>query len=94
MREVQITSREAYWSIVPELSERQREVYKTIRESQAINNQMISKKLGAPINSITPRTHELRELGLVTQAFKAICPHTKRRTIFWKCAIKQQKLEI
>ncbi len=94
MREVQITSREAYWALIPELSERQTEVYKTIRKSTAINNKMISKTLGAPINSITPRTHELRELGLVTEAFKAICPHTKRKTIFWKCAIKQQRLEI
>jgi hypothetical protein len=94
MSEVQITSREAYWRLIPELSDKQKEVYKIIRANKAINNTMISKKLSAPINSITPRTHELRELGLVTEAFKAICPHTKRRTIFWKCAITQQKLQI
>lgn len=92
MRNVQQTSKQAYWQIIPELSTRQKKVYKTIRKHKAINNTMIAKKLGTPINSITPRTHELRELGLVKKAFKAICPHTKRQTTFWKCAVKQTTL--
>jgi hypothetical protein len=36
-----------------------------------------------PINSITGRTKELREKGLVKESHKGICSYTGKTVIFW-----------
>ena len=62
---IQRTSLEAYDSIKPELGNMQQEVYKTIEQYPSISNHEISSIIKKPINSITPRVKELRDLNLV-----------------------------
>lgn len=81
---IQDTSLEAYDSIKPELGERQLSVYKALLQLREADNLTISKFLGLPINSITPRVKELRDKKLVGVAKVDISPITKRRVIFWK----------
>lgn len=78
------TSIEAYKEILETLGERQSEVLKAIRYLEYCTNTMISKHLNLPINSITPRTNELRKKGLVIYSHTSRCPITKRRAMYWK----------
>ena len=79
------TSLLSYYEVLKDLEGRQREVYKAVRELKSANNTMISNKLGLPINSVTPRIHELRVCGLIIFHKKDICPFTQKKTCFWKC---------
>lgn len=40
--------------------------------------------LTLPINSITPRTLELREKGMVEEGIHQTDPKTHRKTIYWR----------
>lgn len=83
---VRSTSRAVYHNEVkPTISAKQREVYVAIQMSKRpVNNLELSKYLGWPINSVTPRVNELVQLGKVTEAFRAVDPTTNRRSIYWK----------
>ena len=81
----QETSREAYLEIKKELGRRQKQVYEKLKELGTATNTMLSKALGLPINSITPRVFELREKKLVGVSHIGKCPITGRKAIFWKC---------
>ena len=78
------TSLEAFESIQPDLGDKQWAVYRTIKKLQPCDNSMIAEYLKTPINSITPRTKELRDLKLVTFCDYGINRHTKRKVILWK----------
>lgn len=90
---IQETSREAYEQIKPELGNRQMEIYEYLKHFGPANNTMIAASLKRPINSITPRTFELRNLCLVGVSHIDRCPKTGRRVIWWKCLNKQRRLE-
>ena len=81
-----MTSLIAWAEVLENLGERQREVYKIIKENQPINNTQISEIAILPINSIVPRTNELRKFGVVRLRHKAICPITGKLTMFWGCS--------
>lgn len=83
---VQNTSKQAYKEEVePSLGHRQQEVLIALKMAKRpINNQELADYLHKPINTITPRTHELVELGKVEEAFRAVYPKTNRRVIYWK----------
>lgn len=46
-------------------------------------NRAIAKALRLPINQVTPRVHELRELGLVYQAYEDVDEETNRTVTVW-----------
>ena len=48
------------------------------------NNREIAEKLNKPINSITPRTKELRAKGLVGKIGYKKDDKTNRKTILWR----------
>ena len=81
---IQQTSLLAFQELKPILGEKQRLVLSTLKLLGEANNMMIAKSSGLPINSVTPRVHELRELGLIIEAYKEKCPFTNRITIFWR----------
>lgn len=81
---IQQTSLQAYREIQPELSKRQEQVYKTIMNNPGLNNTEIARKLGKPINTITPRVNELRKKELVKLKEKKQCPITKKTTMAWE----------
>ena len=91
---VRATSREAFHSL-NDLSRRQEEVYQIIRDYSPVNNLSISHLLHMPINSITPRTNELVEKGLVEESHRGISETTGKRVIFWKLKVnKPEQLSI
>lgn len=84
---VQDTSREAYDFIKPLLGERQREVLVVLEDSTVkLCNQDIADRLGWPINTVTPRVKELREMGMVEESHRAPYGPTGRTVMFWKTA--------
>ena len=83
---IQQTSINAFEGIRKELGNRQEIVLETLRNLEVANNTIIAKKLGLPINQITPRVLELREKGLIIKDSMRICPVTKRITWFWRLA--------
>lgn len=88
MYNIRETSLLAYANVLENLGERQRVVYKAILDLQEANNTMLSEHLNIPINCVTPRVNELRKRGVVRQAFKGICPITKKMTLFWRVVMK------
>jgi len=78
------TSLMAFDIVRQDLGDRQLQVYKTIKKLSYCNNQMISKYLSLPINSITPRCNELRKKGLIEFSHITNCPYTKHKSKFWK----------
>ena len=79
---VQQTSIDAFEEIKPELGERQLSVYNALNGE--MNNSMIARTLNIPINTVTPRVKELRNMGLVIESKRDECPITHRTTIFWR----------
>lgn len=81
---IQQTSLWAYESVKPGLGERQRTVLDVIRNFPGCDNHFISEKLRLPINSITPRVHELRRLGKVRAAGTHRSALTGRTVMGWE----------
>jgi len=78
------TSLDAYYSISDlELGLKQQMVYDCIVDFQPCTNKEISVRTGLPINCVTPRTFELREMGLVVPGPELIDGHTKRKCVSW-----------
>lgn len=76
------TSLEAYDEILETLGDRQIEVYCVILDYPGICNKEISEHLLLPINCITGRVKELRDLGWVVQdGFKY---YNNRKVMCWK----------
>jgi hypothetical protein len=65
---VQQTSLEAYWTVIPTLGDKQSKVFEAIKQLQPCTDKEISLYLGWPINTCTPRRGELVTLGLVIQS--------------------------
>jgi predicted transcriptional regulator len=78
---VRATSIEAYRDL-KDLGDRQRQVLNALT-FRDMSNLEISKVLGLPINAITPRVKELRDLGLVVEAGRKRCPYTGRSVTVW-----------
>jgi hypothetical protein len=69
MNDSQITSLEPFAKkVFPKLGARQALVLKYIRGAGPHTKAGIGRALYKPVNEITPRTHELRKLGLVVEA--------------------------
>lgn len=77
------TSLLAYRSL-DRIGHKQKLCYKQIERAGVLCNQEIAFLLQWPINTITPRIKELRELGLVEEAYKDIYPLTNRTVTYWK----------
>ena len=80
----QQTSIEAYNAIKKELGQRQQEVYDGFLGNGSCTNLEISKAMGIPINSVTPRTNELVKLGRIVKDCKRNCSISGRLSISWK----------
>jgi len=81
---VSSTSREAFNNIFPELGERQFQVFRAIKRIGPCSNTQIARYLNRPINTITPRTNELRKKLIVSLSHIGICSITKQKVKFWK----------
>jgi len=78
------TSMEAFVSILEKLPECRLKVFKAMKQiNKPCSNYMLSQYLDLPINRITGRTKELRELGMVRFHHNEICPETKANVGYW-----------
>ena len=71
------------------LASKQRAVFHEIRLSSHspeidITNQEIADRLGWPVNRVTGRTYELRELGLVIPSRRRVCRSTGSIAQAWR----------
>jgi len=82
---IQHTSRQAYYEIIDSLGHKQKMVYEALIILKSATNLMIAKYLNKPINTITPRCFELRQLKLVGVDKQEVDPNTKRKAIYWRC---------
>ncbi len=78
------TSLEAFRGIIPELGDREFEVYTALKSLKVANNQQIHKHTGIPLSSVCGRMNKLRtQYKLVTFSHKGACPYTKKSTNFY-----------
>jgi predicted transcriptional regulator len=75
---------EALQSILDGLADRQREVYNVILKWHPISNERIAEHIGCHPHQVTPRTLELRELGLVEFAGESISTISNRKVSLWR----------
>jgi hypothetical protein len=80
----QPTSLEAWSALQDSLGDKQKIVYDALRTLGEASNKELSVGLGWPINCITPRMFELRQLGLVEFSRVKVDVHTGRSEIVWK----------
>ena len=79
----QLTSYIAFEEVLCNLGDRQKLVLKAIKIIQPCSNLEISKYLGLPINSITPRCLELRKKHLVRFYKTGQCKYTNRQVNYY-----------
>jgi Mn-dependent DtxR family transcriptional regulator len=84
VRAVQQTSVDAYLGVMPSLGDRQSAIYRLLMCEGPLSNKQIARLLEIPINSVTPRVHELRGLGLVIRSGYRTCPSTHCAEIVWE----------
>ena len=80
---IQPTSLEAYKILIPNLGERQQQIYDIIIKHSNVSNLDISRISILPINSITPRVKELRDKGLVILSGYKKDHITQKRMMCW-----------
>lgn len=83
---LQDTSRAAWDSIQPKLGAKQKEIYDVLRLLPDATNAELAARLGWPINTVTPRVKELREMNLVMDAGKRTCRITGSTAHAWRAA--------
>jgi hypothetical protein len=71
-------------ALQPSISRKQRAVYQVISAFGPIDNVGVSRALGWPINTVTPRVLELRKSGLVIPHDYATSQETNRSVTRWK----------
>jgi hypothetical protein len=79
------TSIESYRSL-GNLGPKQAEVYNLIARTGEACNQLLADHLAIPVNRITGRVYELRDMGLVEEAYRAPWEPTGRTVSWWKAA--------
>lgn len=78
----------AYTNILGSLSKRRMQVYSAIEYLGAASNLQISNFVKLPINCVTGRTKELRDLEVVMESHKAPCSKTNQMVSYWKVVMK------
>lgn len=85
------TSRDAYYSLT-DLGKRQEEVLQALKKLGEATNLEVATYLGRPINTVTPRTFELRKTGAVIEGGKRKCRVSGRTAISWRAVSYQCSL--
>ena len=89
------TSQKAYSKIIPKLPECQYLVWSALRERpEGMTNAEISYHLQKPINTITPRVKELRDLGYVKQFCVRKCRVTGSTANVWVAVDELEQMRL
>lgn len=84
MTHVRDTSVAAYQDVQAHLGEKQQVVLTVLQDTPNMTNTEIAQSLGWPINTVTPRVYELRNLGLVREIGKRMCKVTGKSVYAWE----------
>lgn len=84
---MQRTSLIAWDSIQEDLGDKQKMVYDALAVVEEASNKDLGNLLGWPINTITPRVLELRNMGLVECAGEKYDNRTNRSELTWKAVM-------
>ena len=74
---------DTYLDIIDHLQPMRKHIFRAIQAAGPINNRGLKDLLNIDINRITGRVKELRDLGVVIEAFSRKDPVTKRTTAYW-----------
>jgi len=77
------TSLDAWSKVMDELPTRQKQVLRAITKHPDHTNNELSKILGIPLQSVTPRTGELLALNLIKRVEKRACAVTGGSSWTW-----------
>lgn len=77
------TSIDAFKGIQKEMGTRQIAVLNTFKELKTATNLEVSKRMGLPINQVTPRTNELVKMGKVEACGKRKCQISGKFVKVW-----------
>lgn len=91
---IQHTSLLAHKEVKPKIGKMQQTILNVITELPNISNLEIARTLGWPINSVTPRVKELRDLELVEDAGLKKDPLTSRTVHGWKRRIQTKEEQL
>jgi len=86
---IQNTSLLAYFEIQASLGAKQRLILDLFLKHGPMTNKMVAKKSNLPINSVTPRVKELRELEYIEYS-DTIIQLNGRKAILWQVTKKTQ----
>ena len=79
------TSLESFYNFTPdELGARQKAVYDCVAEHGPMSNKQIADKQGVPINCVTGRVKENRDMGFIEEYGTRYDANTNRREIVWE----------
>ena len=73
-----------YEKVKPSLGDRQKVIWTALNEREDWTNSELASHLDWPINTVTPRVKELREIDIVEPAGKRICRVTGLRVNAWR----------
>lgn len=91
---IQPTSLQAYFGeILPDLGRRQKAVLEVFTMG-SFTNAELANLLQWPINTITPRVKELRDLGLLVEDSIRKCSSTGRNAKAWKLKQESEQLRL
>lgn len=90
----QATSRLAYQQVEATLGRRQQEVLEALKRKPLQTNNELAAFLGWPINIITPRVKELRELSKVAQNGTRPCRITGRTAMVWEAIEERGQMHL
>lgn len=76
------TSKDSYRKIT-DLGNRQQAFYRAVTNLGSASNRQIAKYLDVPVNEITPRCKELRDLGFIVENGKQYDYETGRNVTMW-----------
>ena len=80
---IQSTSVDSFKQIIPKISSRQNQIMYILRTYGSLCNREICEIARLPINSVTPRVKELRDLNLVVKKDVKKDIVTDRNVIVW-----------
>ena len=69
------------------MGQQQTKVYECVKQGLLLNDKMISKITGLPINVVTPRRNELVKSGILIEKQIMRCPITKKLTKYYEVNI-------
>lgn len=91
---VRETSIQAYHEEQPNIGRRQMQVLQAFKAYGPMNNRIVAARLDLPVNQITPRTFELRNMGLLREVGKCRDQFTGKTCLVFAAEMEGQQIDL